>query len=452
MTLRTRRGIFYLFAFLFVVVGAYLVLLTQGMTIDWTRLKLVRTGAIYLRTTPPNAAILLDKTPYRSEDSILSRGTLVKNLLPRTYHAEVYEDGYYPWEKDLAVEEGLVASASNVVLWPKEMPEQTIASSSVEDFWATGSGLVTEDENGTISFGASALKGTQVVDAGPDENEVVTKDAKGIYLLTDLSNPESPANVSALFSSLYPRAASTTKVAAIASVTLHPFSPGKLFVATSRTLWLLDTRKDTLQRMIAFPSLTDVTVTDDEVFASDGAGNFSGVNLLLGSAVSFSIPTTTIAAVSADPSGTKLFIRDTKGDLFEYDRGTSTSSQLAEGVAGASLSPDEKRIALIGRDGAVKALYLENSVGDVRVPAGSLVPIPVPHALPSSQIEVIWMPDTPNYVLLKNDGDVSAAEIDTRPPANVYPLFSHVKKAVLDGSTLYLLKDDGALASVTLPQ
>lgn len=451
MTLRTRKGIFYLFTLLFVVVGAYLVLLTQGIAIDWAKLKLVRSGAIYLHTVPPDASILINKVPHRSADSILSRGTLVKNLLPRTYRVEVMNDGYYPWEKDLAVEEGLVASASNIVLWPKKMPEQTIASSSVKNFWIAEGGAITQTDEGALRFGAHALKGARIVEADPNTDEVVTKDLKGTYFAANLADLRGAVNISALFASLEARAVSSTKPAAIIALAAHPFSPEKLFVATNRALYMLDLKRETLQWMIALPSLARITVTDNEVFASDNAGNFSGINLLLNTASRFSIATTTVAEVNTNPSGTKFFVLDKQGKLFEYDRAAATSTRIAENINSFFLSPDEKRLALVHKDRTVGVLYLENVAGDTQIAAGTEVPIAVPNTLPSSEIAPMWIPDIPNYLLVKNNADVFAAEIDPRTPANISLLFSHIKKTALADSTLYLLRNNGVLSSVALP-
>lgn len=449
MTLRTRKSIYYVFLVLFFVVGAYLLMVTQGLVFDWTKLRLVKTGAIYLRTTPPNASILIDKKPYSSESGFLSQGTLIKDLLPDTYHAEVFHDGYRDWQKDLTVEDGLVASASQIKLWKTEYPETEIASSSVKDFFLTEKGPVIQTDDDRILFGENELKGSSVAATTPDSTEVVTKDAKGNYILTDLDDMKSSLNVSSLFPSLYKRISTSTSTQKITAVGFHPFSSSKIFIATRDGVYLLDLKKIQLEEVVTLKETARLIVTENEVFASDDKGAFSGTNLLIGSNSSFSIATSSIANVKTNPSGTKFFILEKKGSLVEYDRSASTSTLIAKNVKDFFLSPEEKRMLIVYDDNTMKLDYLAEATGDLHLSKGTLTPIVIPNILKTAKISATWMPDVPGYFLVAVNGDIFAVETDPRSPLNTYLLFSHIKKYALQGA-LYLLKNNGAFATVSL--
>lgn len=450
MTLRTRKSIYYTFLALFLLVGAYLVMVTQGLVLDLAKFRIVKTGGIYLRTLPADAAILVNKEPYRSESGILSRGTLVNNLLPDTYHVEVSAPGYRTWQKDLTVENGLVASASNVFLWKERYAETPVATSSVADFFLTGKGLVLENDEGILSLDATPLKGASVVASSPASPNIVTKDAKGNFLFTDLRNLKSSTNVTSLFASLYRRSFAATSTPSIVDVALHPWSADRIVVAASDGIYLLDLKKVQLERSAALPDTEHLVVTVNEVFGGDGKGAFSGTNLMIGSPIAFSLATTSVATVRTNPSGTKFFVLDKRGALMEYDRSAATSTLIASGVKDFALGPDEERILLVGKDNRIRVHYLAETTGDFRVDEGSSTSVTVPNVLKSAIVTTAWLPEIPDQFLVGVNSDLFAAETDPRTPENTALLFSHIKKYALSGDVLYLLRNDGSLSTVTL--
>lgn len=450
MTLRTRKSIYYSFFVLFFVVGAYLVMLTQGLVFDIAKFRIVKTGAIYLRVVPSSASILINKKPYSSGEGLLSRDTFINNLLPNTYHVEIFKDGYWNWQKNLTVQDGLVASASQVRLWKKKYAETTVASSSVKDFFLTKKGPLIQTENGNVNFGETTLKGSTVTAYSPHSAEVITKDAKGNYLFTDLGNLKSSVNLSNLFASLYKQTFTATSAPAIVDVALHPFSSGKALVAASNGVYLLNLKKISLDQSASLPRTKRLVVTDTEMFAADNAGEFSGTNLLLGSSASFSVATTTIRDTKANPSGTKFFILQKNGALLEYHRGIGTPTPVAENVKDFSISPDEKRLALVYDDNTMAIFHLEDITGDFTIPKGTVTPITIPNVLRDATITVAWLPDTGNYLLVGVNTNLFVTETDPRTPQNSSLLFSHVKKYALSGDTLYLLKSGGSLVTVAL--
>jgi hypothetical protein len=98
MKLRNR---FLLVAFgllAFVILMPVLVLFTSGYQIDWKNHKIVKTGALVIRTQPTRAEIFLTD---KKIDGVTPE--TIRFLLPGEYNIRVEKDGYQSWTKRLAI-------------------------------------------------------------------------------------------------------------------------------------------------------------------------------------------------------------------------------------------------------------------------------------------------------------------------------------------------------------
>src|SRR3989338_9969880 len=78
---------------------------------------------IYLQTTPKKARIFLN-------DKALKNGTplLINGLLPKNFHVKITKENFYPWEKYMKIESGLVNEAKNIILVPDKIQENPLFS------------------------------------------------------------------------------------------------------------------------------------------------------------------------------------------------------------------------------------------------------------------------------------------------------------------------------------
>jgi hypothetical protein len=120
LTLRTRRKIFYTLVALFILVGGSAVFYAQGWRLDFATWHFEKIGGIYVRAYPENASIYLDGQPIQNQSGFLSPGTVISDLLPRTYSILLKAAGYDDWQENATVEPSLITQYKYAVLVPAD--------------------------------------------------------------------------------------------------------------------------------------------------------------------------------------------------------------------------------------------------------------------------------------------------------------------------------------------
>jgi len=121
MTKTTRRIIFYFLCAAFLVLTPAITLYSKGLTFDWANRRIVKTGGLFLKSTPDKADIWLNgekknQTPY-----------FFSHLLPKNYLVKLESEDFHSWEKNLEVKGELVTEARNIFLFPKNPPTELLA-------------------------------------------------------------------------------------------------------------------------------------------------------------------------------------------------------------------------------------------------------------------------------------------------------------------------------------
>ena len=120
MTKKTRRIMFYVFLFLFLVMATSVVFYAQGYIFDWKNKKIIPSGAFYFKSLPEKADIYINEKYYGKTNKF------IKRLLPGTYYVKINKPNYWEWQKSLEIKSKLVTEVKNVLLIPKELSlEQT---------------------------------------------------------------------------------------------------------------------------------------------------------------------------------------------------------------------------------------------------------------------------------------------------------------------------------------
>lgn len=127
MTKRSRTVLFILLLLVFLCIGPAIIMYSQGYRFDLNKIKFLETGGIYVKTNPGDADVSLDNK-YQNRTSGFSRDLLIQNLLPKNHKIKIEKEGYYSWEKTLAVEEKKVSEAKYVILFPTDIPFSSIGS------------------------------------------------------------------------------------------------------------------------------------------------------------------------------------------------------------------------------------------------------------------------------------------------------------------------------------
>jgi hypothetical protein len=440
-----RQFIFYTLVTVFLVVGAYLVTLTGGWVPDFKRLRIVETGAIFLKFEPTDALITLDGAPVERNDSILTSGTLIPKLAPGSYSVAITKPGFSTWEKRLTVQSGEVAAASHVTLWPLA-PQMTTLLSGNKAFWFTSVGLVVQTERDTLRMGDTLIKGTTVVLSDPNSTAVVTEDG-GSYFYTDLESPEGSLNLSALLSSLTARTGKRLAAESIQQAFWHPFTRGKVILRTKTSLYALDTRKVELETLASTtaPYMT-ATLVGNTLLALDASSTLTTMNLFVRTTATTTLDIPgVVREIGTTADNETIFARTDDGTLYQYDRPEAKTQLLARDVIRFAISPEEKRLALASRDGSLELVFLDAYMSDTRERAGSRVPLGK-----APGIDVIesldWMRGFSTYLLIFGNGRLATLEADTRPPQQATLLMDGLSSAVYE-SQVFGLRTDGDIVS-----
>lgn len=133
MTRKTRFILFSFLTILFFLLAPSTVFYSQGYRFDFEKKKIVQTGAFYFKIMPKGAEIYLNDKLKKKTDFFFGQA-FIDDLLPKIYKVEIKKDGYYPWQKNLKIEEKLTTELKNVFLVPKDIKFQ-ILGKEIEDFY-----------------------------------------------------------------------------------------------------------------------------------------------------------------------------------------------------------------------------------------------------------------------------------------------------------------------------
>lgn len=447
MEKKRRKILYYTFIALFILGSTYLILITQGFAINWKEFTIIKTGAIYVRSIPINAEIYVNGKQHKSEDGIISRGTLIKNLKPGTYEIVIKKEGFSPWIKNISVEKSVVSSESFIKLWEKDPQTKEIASSSIKNFWVTDNGVLLQDNAGKIRIDSNIIRGNEVVNYSIKTGEIITKDKNNNLFFIDIANPNISTNIQELFNSLKQRELKLPGIVKILTVFPHPFSRSKIIIATKTSLYIIDLKRVSIEKILETEGIIEVFLDNTRIFVENTEGNIAMVNLLIKNDPEIMYTSSTeIRAPIINSS--YLFFIGKQNTLFSYDRTTKNTSPVAEGIKYFSLSPEEKRVGVIYEDGTLGIIYIANYSGNMIMEKGTIHPLVLNNGAERANFEFIeWLPGHPNHLIASTKNNVWAVEVNERNPQNTTLLSQEIKKYTLRGD-FYFLDMSGNLKMV----
>src|SRR3989338_10734956 len=122
MTNKGRKILFIWAVAFFLFISTMVLTFAFGLRYDFKSNRLVKTGSIVLRPNIEAQIFINDELEGRT--SFLSSSFSKKQLLPGTYTVRVEKDGYFPWQEEIEVKEGLVSDFSRIVLFGQGQVEQ----------------------------------------------------------------------------------------------------------------------------------------------------------------------------------------------------------------------------------------------------------------------------------------------------------------------------------------
>lgn len=441
MNLKARRFFFYLFIATFLVGGTYLIVSAQGLIFNFRTLSFSRTGGIFLDYALSQAQVRVNGTVHEYSsviDTFFGSGVFLNNLVPGNYRLEVSYPGYSPWERTLTVEPGVVTSASYIVLWPTDWGAKKISDQQVSDFWLTGSGLILKTGANALSFGDKTIRGSSVFLNDARKNTVVTGNAKGYYLV----------NLAAASSAV------PIELPAGADVTdwfFHPFDQNAVLAVGDKAVYSVNTATGKANKLYAVNGNQYSYKNGNELFVAQKDGSVFSANLFLQTEVTMPTGITDgIAEIRSNADGDLLYLVDANGKFYEYDRSNGASVPLGifpDPIEKISPALDDTRLALVAKNGALSILSVNDYKMDTEIARGTSWQVSA--ATPVT--DFMWIPSAPNYGLLLKNGNMVVSELGTATPQNQYKVANGVSKALVNGTTLYFIKN-GSLFEINLKQ
>lgn len=114
MKLKTRRKIYLAFIILFFIVALPVLLYSNGWRLT-EDLQIKKTGGFYVYVPQSGAELYLDGK-LKKTTNFLQRGVFMQSLTPKIYSVIVAKEGFWPWSKNLRVEESAVVEAGALLM------------------------------------------------------------------------------------------------------------------------------------------------------------------------------------------------------------------------------------------------------------------------------------------------------------------------------------------------
>lgn len=116
----TRRIVFYLLVFLFVLTGPIAVLYSLGYTFRFSTATFETTGGLFIKSDTPRMSLFLDGA-FVKETGFITGSTLVTDVTPGTHVLRLEKQGFRPWTKTAVVAPTAVTEFRNVFLVPRDV-------------------------------------------------------------------------------------------------------------------------------------------------------------------------------------------------------------------------------------------------------------------------------------------------------------------------------------------
>lgn len=348
MTLRARRALFYILVVVFFVIGAGVILYAQGWRFDLSTWRPKKVGGIFVRSYPEDAAIALDGKPVANEAGILSHGTIIDDLFPKSYLLSLSETGYDAWRENVSVFPALVTELKDAVLVPQT--PTTIASGTVAGFSIVSGETILQAPDGTISWrGVIIGKGVIASESATFKNVMIKNATTGVYTLYDFDEVSS-TNLSAAL------AESGVNAKSLTSFLIDPYDDTKIIAGDPKKILIFDTAEGLFapvgQAVVGTalgPSLAPSPSLLAWTSFSEASGT-SAVGLYDTFAKTTTISSTTVSGRTTMLhwiSSQNLGVLQDDGSLYIHNTANGQFQKLADDVLSFAATPDGSMIAAV---------------------------------------------------------------------------------------------------------
>ncbi|MFA5173330.1 MAG: PEGA domain-containing protein [Candidatus Paceibacterota bacterium] len=352
MTRKARRLLFYFLFAAFLLIGTLVVFYSMGWRVDFDDFTLKQTGGIFIKSKPREIGIEIDGKAVEQRKWLLVSGTLIKNLLPKTYEVKISKDGFRDWKNEIPVTAKTVSEINDTVLLPKDFIFET-AASSTKNFWVEEGKLVTLNKK--LGYKENSFSGSKFIGFLGNDKKAITYDEKQkAYILNNLEK-KTTSNLSLIFSNLRKKDSAIKDRSAIERVITREGNEEEVAVISKEAIYSMNIVKpEIIQLEKKTGGLADI---GSERFLLLGAGEKITLFDLTSKEKVYqkSIEGETAKRVEMNEIQNAGVLMES-GNLF-YIKGTEIK-QIAEGVSVFALNQKD-RIAFIDKDKKIKIYNAE---------------------------------------------------------------------------------------------
>lgn len=434
MSIKKRKLFFYLLLTAFVIGGGAAVFYSQGYRFDYKTIAIQKVGAIFVKSEPADAIIFLDGKPIKNQSWFLQDGTLINNLTPGIYTLEVQKDGYRSWLKHVIVNPSLVSEADAVKLLTSNASTQV--NSSIKDLKKFGEIITLQKSNGTLLINGKSLTATGTLAAiSPDQKSGVFLNAKrNGFFMRDLESVSPTLNLSLLFNNLRGRILQSSGNVAIKYIDFLPGDSQKLFIGTSRAVYLMDKEKLTLA-LLQDTGVHYFKVTANGFFWLTDKGELRRYNYQNRERETVMTGAADLKDIEVLPNSpeTSFAVLNASGSLTLFDPQLTRNQVIADKAILVAFSSDNQKIVFVDRDGKINVQYLLKPEKNISftLPNGGVIDA------------VSWYRDSRHLFIRYTDGRIYFTETDGPAPLNSYLLGERIDAYAYDGNQDALLMLQG---------
>ncbi len=398
-----------------------------GIKFDLKQLTFSETGGIYIKSTPPEAEIYLDKKRIKNTSSFFQAGTLIDNLREKEYHLTLRENGYFNWEKTVDVSPSLVNVFDNIVMVSKKEPAKI--AEPADKIKLLGDILLTE-RNGSLYADKIKIQGDKIVDVAPNDSVITYDNESKNYYLINLSNPNSYLNINNIFNNLKEDKLGLPGAVPVFKIAFHPSNRDRLIIRSRGALYNIDITRSAIEK-VANGAIEFKTQGNNLFFyTSEGLYRYNLILRTTSKLVSLS-SLKTIKDFTGAPSGEVIVLYD-GGELSLTSSGNPI--KIADKAKLFTISDNGKLIAINLNDQSLHIYDIEKQkYADIK------------NGVDGNIDKIIWYKDN-NHLLLQNNDSLYFSEISETVPVNCFKIAVDVKDFFYDEkNTVYINSAGGVL-------
>jgi hypothetical protein len=417
---------------------------SQGYRFDFSKMKFLGTGGVYVKTNPGDATISIDGR-YQNRTSGFSRDVLVQNLLPGKHTVKIEKDGYYSWQKNIEVKEKTVSEAKYVILFKKDITFSSIEN-EIKNYYPLPDGnkfLLLTLSNEIFSYDAEKKEIKRLFNNKQTpyniSDIVFSPSGKKAYIKTEsglhyLINMESPAV------SLIKNFSSKTE-----NIFFDTNDEGSFFYQSGSYIFEINNEKKTDPKLFEKEEVTTFTLNNDSIYSLEN-GNIIRTNILLNTTEKMTDQPFKVNAKNAYELTVmegELFLIENGKTVYLLNKETKSFDKIIEAQTEIKYTPFYDRVGFAS-DSELYLLLLKDTETPFFQKAYSVISI----AQFQGKIgDIKWL--NGDYFVYTLDDKLYISEIDNRDKINSFELDKNSSKIFFNGNTkkLFILNQNEFMVS-----